>query len=144
MNDTRLRLILWKANKAFEKLDRASISGTGLGLSEFAILEVLLHKGPSTIGTIGEKVLLTSGSMTAAIRRLESRDLVTRIQDPSDGRCFYVHLTRTGRKVIEKAFREHRDNLESAAAVLDATEQQQLIELLKKVGIHAERIARDL
>lgn len=68
-----IRLVLWKAAKAIEKVDRASIVGTGLQLSEFTIMEALLHKGPLPINTIGEKVLLTSGSMTAAINRLEKK-----------------------------------------------------------------------
>ena len=66
-----IRLILWKTAKAIEKADRASIADTGLILSDFTIMEVLLHRGSLPINTIGEKVLLTSGSMTAAINRLE-------------------------------------------------------------------------
>ena len=84
----RIRLVLWKTAKAVEKVDRASIAQTGLGLSDFTIMEALLHKGPLPINQIGEKVLLTSGSMTAAVNRRESKGLVTRMQDPADGRCF--------------------------------------------------------
>ena len=61
-----IRLVLWKASKAVEKVDKASIAKTGFGLSDFAIMEALLHKGPLPINQIGDKVLLTSGSMTAA------------------------------------------------------------------------------
>ena len=89
-----IRLILWRAAKVVEKVDGASIAGTGLGPTDFAIMEALLHKGPLPINVIGEKVLLTSGSMTAAINRLEKSALVKCIQDPADGRCFYVHLTK--------------------------------------------------
>ena len=42
---THIRLVLWKAAKAVERIDMASISKTGLGLSDFSILEALLHKG---------------------------------------------------------------------------------------------------
>ena len=81
-----MRLVLWKAAKAVEEVDKASIDQTGLGLSDFTIMEALLHKGPLPINQIGEKVLLTSGSMTAAVNRMERKGLVTRIQDPADGR----------------------------------------------------------
>lgn len=78
-------MVLWKAAKAVEKADRASIAGTGLGSSDFTIMEALLHKGPLQINQIGERVLLSSGSMTVAVNRLENKGFVQRIKDPSDG-----------------------------------------------------------
>lgn len=136
-----IRLVLWKAAKAVDKIDRAGIAETGLHLSDFAILEVLLHKGPQSISAIGEKVLLTSGSMTAAVNRLERRGLVRRSQDPADGRFFHVHLTAAGRKEIERAYAAHVENLEAVAAVLTDSERDQLVRLLKKLGRHAETMA---
>jgi MarR family 2-MHQ and catechol resistance regulon transcriptional repressor len=59
---------LWKAEKTFERIDLKSIADTGLCNSDFANMEALLHKGPLQIE---ERVLLTSGSMTAAVNRLE-------------------------------------------------------------------------
>lgn len=135
-----IRLVLWKAAKAVEKVDKASIAQTGLGLSDFAIMEVLLHKGPLPINQIGEKVLLTSGSMTAAINRLEKVGLVKRVQDHSDGRYFYVHLTKPGRKVIKEAYRNHQLNLEKIAEILTNEERKELVRLLKKIGFHADKL----
>jgi MarR family 2-MHQ and catechol resistance regulon transcriptional repressor len=135
-----IRLVLWKAAKAVEAVDRASIAGTGLHVSDFTILEALLHKGPLPINTIGEKVLLTSGSMTAAVNRLEKRELVKRVQDPADGRCFQVHLTPAGRQAIEAAFATHSANLEQMVEALSAGERQELLRLLKKVGRTAEAL----
>ena len=136
---SHIRLVLWKAAKAVEKVDRESIDQTGLGLSDFTIMEALLHKGPLTINQIGQKVLLTSGSMTAAVNRLERKGLVKRIQDASDGRCFYVRLTKRGRKVINDAFYRHQQNLEKIAEVLTREERTELVRLLRKLGLHAER-----
>lgn len=135
-----LRLVLWKAAKAVERVDLASIADTGLQLSEFTIMEVLLHKGPLSINAIGEKVLLTSGSMTAAINRLEKKGFVRRIQDRADGRVFFVHLTTIGRTVIKKAYAKHAANLEYVTAVLSPQEQDELVRLLKKIGRHAEQV----
>jgi MarR family 2-MHQ and catechol resistance regulon transcriptional repressor len=135
-----IRLILARAAKAIEKADRDSIAGTGLNASDFSILEALLHKGPLPINTIGEKVLLTSGSMTAAANRLEKKGLVKRIQDPSDGRCFYLHLTKHGRHAIKEAFEKHARNLEKIAEVLTDPERQELVRLLKKLGHHAQEV----
>lgn len=133
-------MLLARAAKAVDKVDRASIADTGLNVTDFTILEALLHKGPLPINTIGEKVLLTSGSMTAAANRLEQKGLVQRIQDPSDGRCFYLHLTRPGRKLITKAFEKHAQNLEKITEVLDSGERDQLARLLKKLGLHAQKL----
>ena len=138
-----IRLVLWKAAKAVEKVDRACIAQTGLGLSDFTIMEALLHKGPLPINRIGERVLLTSGSMTAAVNRMESKGLVTRIQDPSDGRCFYVHLTKKGRQTIKTAYAEHEKNLEKIASVLSDSERKELVRLLKKIGLFAESLESD-
>jgi MarR family 2-MHQ and catechol resistance regulon transcriptional repressor len=133
-------LVLGRAAKAIERVDRASIAGTGLNLSDFAILEALLHKGPLPINHIGEKVLLTSGSMTAAANRLGKRGLVRRVQDASDARSFRLHLTAEGRRLIETAFSVHARNLEQMAAVLDSEERSELVRLLKKIGHHAQCI----
>lgn len=101
-------------------------------------MEVLLHKGPLPINTIGEKVLLTSGSMTAAINRLEKRGLVKRVRDTRDGRSFYIHLTRSGKTVIKEAFHKHTENLESVVVELTQEERKELTRLLKKLGRQAE------
>ena len=135
-----IRLVLWKAAKAVEEVDKASIAQTGLGLSDFTIMEALLHKGPLPINQIGAKVLLTSGSMTAAVNRMERKGLVTRIQDPSDGRCFYVHLTKKGRNTIKTAYAEHEKNLEKISSVLSEKERNELVRLLKKIGLFAESL----
>ena len=135
-----IRLVLWKAAKAVEKVDKASIAQTGLGLSDFAIMEALLHKGALPINQIGEKVLLTSGSMTAAINRLQKGGLVKRVRDPSDGRYFHVHLTKSGRKIIRDAYRNHQQNLEKIAEILTDEERMELVRLLKKIGFHADNL----
>lgn len=137
---TRIRLVLWKAAKAVERVDRASIAGTGLLITEFGILEALLHKGPLPINVIGEKVLLTSGSMTAAVNRLEKRGLVQRIQDKTDGRRFLVHLSKDGRATIERAYKKHCRNLERILEAFSKQERDKLILLLKKLGYSAEKV----
>jgi MarR family transcriptional regulator, 2-MHQ and catechol-resistance regulon repressor len=134
---TRLWLILSRANRAIAQNAINSVSGLGLGLSDFAVLEVLLHKGPLPVSTIGKKVLLTSGSITTAIDRLESKELVRRTADPADLRSRIVELTQAGRRLIEKAFRQHSIDMEETMAVLRPSERVELVRLLKKVGMWA-------
>ena len=78
--------------------------------------------------------------MTAAADRLEKKGLIKRIQDPSDGRRFHLHLTVSGRVLITRAYEEHSKNLEKIAKILTADERSQLVRLLKKIGRHAESI----
>jgi MarR family 2-MHQ and catechol resistance regulon transcriptional repressor len=134
---TRVWLVLWKAAHAIEQNAIRSVSALGLGRSDFAVLEVLLHKGPQPVNIIGRKVLLTSGSITAAVDRLESRKLVRRTADLNDGRSRIVELTETGRRLIERAFRKHAMDMEETMAVLRSSERADLVRLLKKVGMWA-------
>jgi MarR family 2-MHQ and catechol resistance regulon transcriptional repressor len=134
---TRVWLVVWKAAHAIEQNAIRSVSALGLGSSDFAVLEVLLHKGPQPVNIIGKKVLLTSGSITTAVDRLESRKLPRRNADPKDGRGRIVRLTKTGRRLIERAFQKHTKDMEETMAVLRSGERAELVRLLKKVGIWA-------
>jgi MarR family 2-MHQ and catechol resistance regulon transcriptional repressor len=133
-----LWLVLWKAYQAIRRHADRHIHSLGLGFSDFAVLEVLLHKGPAPVNTIGELVHLTSGSITAAIDRLEQKSLVARCTDPSDRRARVVHLTEVGRKLIECAFRDHAAAMGAATGGLTAAERGAAVVLLKKLGLSAE------
>jgi MarR family 2-MHQ and catechol resistance regulon transcriptional repressor len=134
---THVWLVLWKAAHAIEQNAMRSVSALGLGSSDFAVLEVLLHKGSQAVNVIGKKVLLTSGSITAAVDRLESRELVRRTADLTDGRGRIVQLTKKGRHLIERAFQKHAMDMEETIAVLRSVERVELVRLLKKVGMWA-------
>jgi MarR family transcriptional regulator, 2-MHQ and catechol-resistance regulon repressor len=135
---THVWLVLSKASRAVERNALNSISGLGLGLSDFAVLEVLLHKGPQPVNVIGKKVFLASGSTTAAVDRLVERGLVERTSDPDDARARIVRLTESGRTLIEQAFSKHAQDMEETMAVLKPAERIELVRLLKKVGLWAE------
>ena len=141
---THVWVVLWRAAHAVERNAIDSVSSLGLGLSEFAVLEILLHKGPQPVNTIGRKILLTSGSMTAAINRLEAKKLVRRAADTHDRRSRLVCLTETGKRVITDAFKQHAADMEETMSALTAEERLELIRLLKKVGLPAAaRLERD-
>jgi MarR family 2-MHQ and catechol resistance regulon transcriptional repressor len=133
----RVWLVLSRCHRALSQIAERSIEEAGLCLSDFAALEALLHKGPLTITEIQGKVLLASGSMTAAVDRLEKKGLIRRGPSPTDRRAKVLHLTPQGRRVVETAFRRHAAELELAMAVLNASEKRQLHALLKKLGLFA-------
>jgi MarR family 2-MHQ and catechol resistance regulon transcriptional repressor len=134
----RLWLVLMKCHRALRQIAERSIVETGLGLSDFAALEALLHKGPLTITEIQGKVRLASGSMTAAVDRLEKKGLLTRGPARDDRRAKVLHLTPEGRRVVKMAFTRHAAELESAMPVLNPGERRRLYALLKKLGLFAE------
>jgi MarR family transcriptional regulator, 2-MHQ and catechol-resistance regulon repressor len=131
-------LVLWKAARAVTGYAQKSISELEIGSSDFAILEALLHKGPLPVNEIGRKILLTSGSITVAVDRLESKGLVERRDSGTDRRTRIVHLTREGRKLITRAYKQHAADLEQlVSASLSRAERETLIRLLKKIGYGA-------
>ncbi len=132
-------LVLWRANRAVEARALQSISALGLGATDFGVLEALLHKGPLPVNALGRKVLLTSGSITSAVDRLEQRGLVERHDDADDRRVRLVVLTPGGRSLIEEAFASHAADLERVMSVLTPAERTTLVRLLRKLGLSAER-----
>jgi MarR family transcriptional regulator, 2-MHQ and catechol-resistance regulon repressor len=144
LSAVHLWLVLWKAHDAVRSHAERSIQQLGMCLTDFGILELLLHKGPLPVNTVGGKLGLTSGSATTAIDRLAERGLVARRVDPSDRRARIVALTRAGRGCIAPAFAQHANAMERAASVLSAQERAWLITLLKRLGRHAQhRLAED-
>jgi MarR family 2-MHQ and catechol resistance regulon transcriptional repressor len=133
-------LVFIKAFHAIGKLAQANLQQSGLGDSDFRVLEVLLHKGPLPVNVIGPKVGLTPGSISVAVDRLHARRLVSRIEDAEDRRIRMVDLTPEGRALIEPVFSRHAEFMEKIVAVLSPEERVQLEDLLKKVGRHAESI----
>src|SRR5947209_11387156 len=134
---THLWLVLMKAHRTLQRLAIRSIESSEVGLSDFAVMEMLLHKGPQPVNEIGRRVELTSGAITTAVDRLESRGLVTREAHESDRRTRIVRLTARGKEQAGSVFAGHKAVMDSAASGLAKTERAMLIELLRKLGTSA-------
>ena len=101
------------------------------------VLEVLVRKGAQPVNAIGEKVLLTSGSITTAVQRLEKKGLVRRERSAEDARVVLVQLTEDGRNLTDTSFEAHSTNLDQLFDTLDETEREQFAALMRKVGQRA-------
>jgi MarR family 2-MHQ and catechol resistance regulon transcriptional repressor len=141
VSGVHLWLILWKAFDAVREHAERHIESLGLCLSDFGVLEALLHKGPLPVNTIGGLIRLTSGSITAAVDRLEKKGLVERRNDPGDRRARVVYLTASGQELISKAFADHEAAMEHATSGLSPGERTEAAELLKKLGIAAKAMS---
>lgn len=137
-------LVLMKAHRALRRHAERSIQALEMCLSDFAILEALLHKGPQSVRELGGRIELTSGSMTTAIDRLERRGLVTRADHATDRRAWVIHLTAEGKTLISKVFAGHEQAMERAMSGLSKSERATLTELLRRLGTTAEeQLAHD-
>jgi MarR family transcriptional regulator, 2-MHQ and catechol-resistance regulon repressor len=130
-------LVMMKAMRALTKYAAAGIEGTGLGLSDFSVLEVLLHKGPLPVNTIGPIVHLTPGSISTAVDRLFAKGLVSRIESAEDRRVRIVALSPRGKDLIVSAFRKHSGQMKKVFSELSPEELCGLEVALKKVGKRA-------
>src|SRR5690242_14057488 len=127
-------LVMMKAMQAISRYALADIEKAGLGDSDFRVLEVLLHKGPLPVNTIGPKVHLTPGSISVAVDRLLAKGLVTRVESADDRRVRIVALTKSGKDLIVPIFRKHSAEIGGVFADANPKELQILEKVLKKAG----------
>ena len=136
-------LVMMKAMRALTKYAAAGIEETGLGLSDFGVLELLLNKGPLPVNTIGPIVDLTPGSISTAVDRLFAKGLVSRVESAEDRRVRIVALTPRGKALIDSAFRKHSGQMRKAFAELSPEELRGLEAALKKVGKRAATLMEE-
>src|SRR6204780_466107 len=136
-------LVMMKAMRALTRYAAAGIEETGLGLSDFGVLEVLLHKGPLPVNTIGPIVDLTPGSISIAVDRLFAKGLVSRVESGEDRRVRIVALTPHGKDLIVSAFRKHSGQMKRVFSELNAEELHTLEVMLKKVGKRAAALREE-
>ena len=140
---SHLFLLFWKASHAVMRYDHESIVKQGFAsLSDYAVLEVLLHKGALPVNTIGEKVLLTSGSMTTAVQRLEKKGLVMRERSEGDARVVLVHLTDKGLSMIQEAFTTHAEDLDELFIGFSEDERIQFAGLMRKLSQRSRELGK--
>jgi MarR family 2-MHQ and catechol resistance regulon transcriptional repressor len=136
-------LVMMKAMRALMRYAAAGIEETGLGFSDFGVLEILLHKGPLPVNTIGPIVDLTPGSISIAVDRLFAKGLVSRVESAEDRRVRIVALTPRGKSLIDSAFRKHSGQMKRVFSELSPEELRGLETALKKVGKRAAALMEE-
>jgi len=134
-------LLMLKASQAITRYLLPPVLKAGLGDSDFRVLDVLLHKGPMPVNTIGPKVNLNPGSVSVAVDRLYKKGLVSRVENESDRRVRTVSLTEKGRKVFVPLFRQHAALVEKAFQDVSPEEQRQVEDVLRRIGKRADHLA---
>jgi MarR family transcriptional regulator, 2-MHQ and catechol-resistance regulon repressor len=131
----KLFIVLSRAYKALNEDVQVFIQNNGLNMTEFAVLELLYHKGDQPLQQIGGKILLASGSITYVVDKLEKKGLIRRAACPNDRRVTYAQITDEGKEFIGELFPKHELQIHKLMSVLSNDEKETAIELLKKVGL---------
>lgn len=121
MTDVNLKLVIATArcyNTVFSRIEK-NVQEYGLNISEFGVLEMLLHKGEQPVQKIAEKILVTSGTITYVLDKLQKKELICRKKCDKDKRIFYISLTQKGEELITGAFAKHKKFLDDLFCSLD-------------------------
>ena len=145
VNDTeralKLFIVLSRASKVVLEEANKLIESYKLNPTEFAVLELLYHKGRQPIQKIGQKILLSSGSMTYVVDKLEKKGLIERVYCTEDKRITYMSITAGGKELIEEIFPSHEKKLNELMSSLSESEQDMAIELLRKLGLSIKNLS---
>ena len=139
-NKLKAITILLRATKSIEKVLKNDIDSYGLNPSEFGVLEFLYHKGPQPMNNLCNKLLMANSSMTYVVDNLVKRDYVIKYIDEADKRSNYVMLTNMGSEFIKSIFPTHEKSIGEIFSVLSHGEIMNMVEALKKLGYHSEKI----
>lgn len=132
MSNVNLKLVIAMArtyNDLFFQIEK-NVQEFGLNISEFGVLEMLYHKGDQPVQKVAEKILVTSGTITYVINKLEKKELVVRRKCDKDKRVYYVSLTEKGNDFIANIFPKHRDFIDNLFKDLNEENKTQLLESL--------------
>ncbi|WP_404451191.1 MarR family transcriptional regulator [Virgibacillus necropolis] len=130
----KLFVVLSKTYRAMMNEAAIDMRSKGLNLTEFAVLELLYHRGEQPLKKIGEKILLTSGSITYVIDKLEKKNYIYRKHSPHDGRVTFAYISDKGITLLDSIFPDHWRKIEEILEGLNKDEKTQAINLLKKLG----------
>lgn len=135
----QLVIAIARSYQAIEQGVRPHLAGEGLGMTEFAVLEVLYHKGALPLGEIRDRILVTGASTTYVVNKLEKRGFMRRRTSAEDQRVVFGELTPNGRALLDSVFPAHVARLREIMACLSVAEKRSAARLLRRLSQHARR-----
>ncbi|RYG74197.1 MarR family transcriptional regulator [Lentibacillus lipolyticus] len=127
-------VVLMKASKSVMEHVKDNIQSFDMKTSDFTVLEALYHKGAMTVKQISEAVLISTGSMTYVIDKLETKGLLERCPCPDDRRVIHIHITDEGTKLMDEIFPRHQQAIENLFQDITPEEKNTVIDVLKRIG----------
>lgn len=131
---------LSRAHSTFARKVSENIRSFNLTPHQFAVMEVLFHQGPLKVGEICSKILVSGGNMTVILDNLEKNGYVERVVSPDDRRATNIQLTQSGSKIMDNVFTKHAEHITNLMDVLTKEEQNQIGEVLKKLGLELSKL----
>lgn len=136
----KLFVVLSKAYKVIMERAVKDMKRNGLSATEFSVLELLYHKGKMPLQPIGDKILISSGSITYTVDKLEKKGLIKRVDCPEDRRVIYAEITAAGKELFDRIFPVHAELVESLMDGLSPDEKEMATVLLKKLGHYVQKV----
>lgn len=136
----KLFVVLTRTLDAIKKSVEKDIRSYGLNTTEFAVLEFIYSKGDQPIQKIGEKVLISSSSITYVVDKLEKKNFLKRVPSPEDRRITFASITEEGKRFMDEIFPQHQETIARIMGGLPLEEKEVLLTHLKKLGFHAKEV----
>lgn len=128
-----------RTNDTLDRIVKQDMKNYGLNITEFAVMELLYHKGDQPIQKVKQRILIASSSTTYVIDQLVKKGYVTRRQDEQDKRITYAVLTEGGHELMERIFPQHAETIEKAFSILDDEELAIFRRALKKISANSTK-----
>jgi MarR family transcriptional regulator, 2-MHQ and catechol-resistance regulon repressor len=122
-----------QTSKAIQERIRDEMSKNKLSITEFSVLEVLFYQGKQTIQQIGTRILISSGSMTYVIDKLEQKGIIKRNDCKEDRRVIHITLTPEGMDMMENIMPKYQDMVDYFFEDLTEDESELMIHFFNKV-----------
>jgi DNA-binding MarR family transcriptional regulator len=121
------------AYQSFERYSAPDLRSMDLTMTQFDVIATLGNQPPMTCKELGEKTLVTKGTLTGVLERLESKGVLERKLNPEDARSQIIGLTTDGQKLFERVFPAHLQHLAKAFNQLSASELAELSKALQTI-----------
>ena len=135
---------LARCYQAFQRASDAHIRHSGLTPPQFDIVVTLGNTDGMTFKELGSRTLITKGTLTGVVDRLEARGLVARAASPTDGRSTLVKLTPEGERLFHRVFEPHLAFLAPAFESLPECGRKELEKRLRQLRLALEKRSQDL
>lgn len=136
----KLFVVLSKTYRVMMEQVEKDIQSKGLNLTDFAVLELLYHRGSQPVQKIAEKILLASGSISYVVKKLEKKEYLIRESSCHDRRVMLLSISEKGAQLLNSIFPDHWHKINEIMSGLNTEEKNQAIELLKKLGTNIKRL----
>ncbi len=142
--DVRIKAftVFMKSSKSVEKLIKQDFLKKEINLNEYAVMELIYHRGDQPIQSIGKRVLMGGGSITYVIDKLEDKGFLYRRPCEKDRRKMFACITEEGKQYMKKRVKEQESLINTIFGEMNDKEVKEAIELFKQIGVHAESLLK--